>query len=64
MQKKISNKQNLTVEILNTVEAESDESQTYYDENDLSSDEGCRYTDTDDNPDESDKKEQVILPNK
>ena len=48
--------------LYNTVETESEESETEYDQNDLSTEKGCSYTEADDDPDENGKEEQEILP--
>lgn len=46
----------------NTIETESEENKTEYDQNDVSSEKSCSYNETDDDPDENGKEEQEKLP--
>lgn len=46
----------------NTIEIESEENKTEYDQNDVSSEKGCSYNETDDDLDENGKEEQEKLP--
>lgn len=47
--------------LYNTIETESEENKTGYDKNDVSSEKGCSYNETDDDPDENGKEEQEKL---
>ena len=47
--------------LYNTIETESEENKTEYDKNDVSSEKGCSYNETDDDPDENGKEEQEKL---
>ena len=51
----------ISMGLYNTVETESEESETEYDQINLSSDEECSFTETD-NPDENGKEDLEILP--
>ena len=52
----------LSMGLYNTVNTKSEESETEYDQSDLSSDGECSFTEADDDPDENGKKQKEILP--